>query len=99
MVKFVVKFVVNFLVKLKNCRIGTKIVVVKYLKKLKKTLSRQILEQGASAPRSSSNPCFHKYITVPYGRLLLAPAESWWPSATWRALWIAVNKIGPPFFL
>ena len=25
--------------------------------------------------------------TAPYGRLLLAPAEGWWPSATWRALW------------
>ena len=39
---------------------------------------------------------------VPYGRLLLAPAEGWWHSATWRALralWIAVKKIfGPPFF-
>ena len=22
-----------------------------------------------------------------YGRLLLAPAEGWWPSATWKALW------------
>ena len=22
-----------------------------------------------------------------YGRLPLAPAEGWWPSATWRALW------------
>ena len=41
--------------------------------------------------------------TAPYGHLLLAPAEGWWPSATWRALWalwIALNKqkIGPPFF-
>ena len=24
--------------------------------------------------------------TAAYGRLLLAPAEGWWPSATWRAL-------------
>ena len=38
-----------------------------------------------------------KYIklegTALYGCLLLAPAEGWWPSATWRALqalWIAV---------
>ena len=32
---------------------------------------------------------------VPYGHLLLAPVEGWWPSATWRALqalWIAVKK-------
>ena len=31
--------------------------------------------------------------TAPYGNLLLAPAECWWPLATWRALralWIAV---------
>ena len=39
---------------------------------------------------------------VPYGCLLLAPAEDWWPLATWRALqalWIAVKKeIGPLFF-
>ena len=30
---------------------------------------------------------------IPYGRLLLAPAEGWYPSAIWRALralWIAV---------
>ena len=24
---------------------------------------------------------------APYGRLLLAPVEGWWPLATWRALW------------
>ena len=24
--------------------------------------------------------------TAAYGHLLLAPAEGWWPSATWRAL-------------
>ena len=39
---------------------------------------------------------------APYGRLLLAPAEGWWPLATWRALqalWIAEkNKIDPHFF-
>ena len=42
---------------------------------------------------------------VPYGCLLLAPAEGRWPSATWRALWalwIAVknkNKLDPHFFI
>ena len=32
---------------------------------------------------------------LPYGHLLLAPAEGWWPLATWkalRALWIAIKK-------
>ena len=24
---------------------------------------------------------------APYGRLLLAPMEGWWPLATWKALW------------
>ena len=36
-----------------------------------------------------------------YGHLLLAPAEGWWPSATWRALralWIAVKKNWTPIF-
>ena len=40
--------------------------------------------------------------TAPYGRLLLAPAEGWWASATWRALqalWIAVKKKYPHFFI
>ena len=43
--------------------------------------------------------CYLKYLTLevtaPYGCLLLAPAEGWWPSATWRALralWIAVKS-------
>ena len=39
---------------------------------------------------------------VPYGRLLLAPVEGWWPSATWRALralWIAVKKNLDPNFI
>ena len=39
---------------------------------------------------------------APYGHLLLAPVEGWWPSATWktlRALWIAVKKkFNPHFF-
>ena len=32
---------------------------------------------------------------APYGRLLIAPAEGWWPLATWRALralWISVKN-------
>ena len=29
--------------------------------------------------------------TAPYGCLLLAPAEGWWPSATWWALWALLS--------
>ena len=38
---------------------------------------------------------------APYRCLLLAPAEGWWPLATWRALWalwIAVKKKWTPIF-
>ena len=35
---------------------------------------------------------------APYGCLLLAPAEGWWPSATWIALDSCIKKFGPPFF-
>ena len=37
--------------------------------------------------------------TAAYGRLLLAPAEGWWPTATWRALraLFSFRYLGGPF--